>query len=127
MNQTTSEIIEIADMATMHHAQYQLEIERRLGRILATTYPNRDWYIDAMPTQGVVSIKCASISMEYGIVIHLTHDMIDVEKAAKKGAGELLERFFLSRNQRTNGVDSMELKRNIKGEVHGASKGEYVQ
>ena len=125
MNQTTHDIIEIATDTTYHNAMWQVDIESRLGNILAKIYPNRSWYIEALPDQGVVVVKCATISMEYGMTIHLTHDMIEVESRAKKAAGELLERFRLSRSRYTSGADDTDLKRDVMGQVIGANKGEY--
>ena len=126
LSQNVDSLIEVPTAADYRNARWQVDIESRLGHALANLYPNRDWYIDANPAQGVVTVKCASISMDYGMVVHLTHDMFEVERRAKLAAGELLERFRLSRSRQTNGVDNDELKRNIKGEVLGASKGEYA-
>ena len=126
LSQTTRETIEIATDTTYHNAMWQVDIENRIGLILSKIYPNRQWYIDAMPDQGVLVVKCATISMDYGMTIHLTHNMIEVEKRAKAAAGELLERFELSRRRNASGVDDLDLKRDIRGQVLGAIHGEYT-
>ena len=100
-------------------------LENRMGELLSRKYPSRQWYLDANVGGGVLDIRAIDISMKYGMVIHMTHTAMEMEQRVLKAAGELLERFALSRNKNANNEDSDSLKRRIDGEVVGAATGEY--
>lgn len=108
--------------------QHQLDreaMETQVGKILAATYPNRDWYVDSSEDLTTIDIRCLSISAKYGMIIHTNKSMLEMDKRVKEAAGELLERFKLSRMKFAQG-DEQALNRDIAGEVIGAKQGEYT-
>ena len=117
-------LIEVADQATFVQYRRQAEIERRVGSALMKTYPTRDWYVDSDVYGGVLEVKCSSISMKYGMIVHLHYSTEEVVKRAVKAAGELLERFRLGRQRLNKGTDEGDLQRNAMGEVITAAAGE---
>ena len=117
--------IVIADEFDLQNEVRKNRIETFVVGVLARHYPTRDWFVDANIDGGTVDIRCSSISMKYGMVIHLDKSNLEMERRVYAAASELLERFRLSRKQSATG-DEANLKRNIVGEVSGASTGEYT-
>lgn len=109
----------------IEHQINRENMETLVGRVLATTYPNREWYVDTSEDLSTVDIRCLSISAKYGMIIHTNKSVIEMEKRVKEAAGELLERFKLSRLKFATG-DEQSLRRDIAGEVIGAKQGEYT-
>ena len=115
--------IAITNQLILEQELRQNAIEREVIGFIIKHYPNRDWYVDAGDT--TLEIRCASISMKYGMVVHLDKNKHELERRVVAASGELLERFGLSRTKLTTGIDETDLKRTIDGEVLGAAKGEY--
>lgn len=95
------------------------DIRQRVGTALGRFYPHTTWLVDVNLAGGVVNISCPTISRKYGMVLHLTRDNTDLEVQAVSRAGELLERFRVSRE--TGRSDH--LKRSIDGEAMGVKDG----
>ena len=118
--------IQIADNEDMILAAKQNSIETRVGKHLLTLYPKRQWYVSASDDCSTVEIRCADISMKYGMVIHTNKSTREMEKRVREASGELLERFNLSRKKLAEG-DESDLVRTIDNEVLGAKTGEYLK
>lgn len=118
-----SEIV-VADNLILEQELRQNTVESDIVKILATHYPMRDWFVDANLEGGTVDIRCASISMKYGMVIHLNKSAFEMNRRVYAAASELLERFKLSRDKATTG-DEGDLLRDAGGDVLGAANGEY--
>lgn len=91
-----------------------------IGNALGRAYPTHPWLVDVDVVGGIASVRCPEISSEYGMVIHLTHDTATMEQKAVRFAGELLERFRVSRVR----AAFDHLNRNVRGDVVTAAKGE---
>jgi len=96
---------------------------RHLGNTLKQHYPTRNWVVDVRMSQGVAGIFCPDVSLKYGIIIHLTHIIFDLERRAVMAGGEILERFGLSREQGASNDDVLDLDRHINGEAVLAETG----
>ena len=118
--------IQLADNQDMILAARQNRIETKVGKYLLTLYPKRSWYVSASDDCSTVEVRCADISMKYGMVIHTDKSTREMEKRVKLASGELLERFRLSRNKLAEG-DESDLVRTIDNEVLGAKAGEYLK
>lgn len=95
---------------------------KQLGAALFKANPSRRWYVEVIDHGHIAVIKIPEISMEFGMVVHLTGSiMVDIKQVIMAGS-ELLERFNLTRG-RSDNHDLMSLERNHKG-VIGAKKGE---
>ena len=118
-------MIEVASELTLRETIKNHEIESRVGNALMQQYPTRDWYVEGNVSGGTVTVKCASVSMTYGMTIHLHSGGLEpVIRTAVKQAGELLERFNLGRDRLNSGDDESYLPRNLRDEVLTAQQGE---
>jgi len=106
----------------MKEAVHNDSVCRHFGAAVMKAYPGRQWLIEVLDKGYVCYIKIPTISMEFGtaVILHKTlrSDTINVVRAA----GEVLERFNLTRG-RTDNIDIFNLPSNHKG-VIGAEKGE---
>lgn len=91
-----------------------------VGRALGRAYPTVPWLVDANVDGGVLNISCPAISRKWGMVLHLTRTNEDLARRAVLAAGELLERWNVSRTRsRFDHIPRM-----INGEARGAKGGE---
>lgn len=98
------------------------EVCKVIGTHVTKTYPDRVWFVEVIDKGRVCRIRCPSISMEYGMEFVIM-ERVDLNcKKAALMAGEILERFNLTRG-RTDNSDMYELNRTIKGVV-GAKEGD---
>lgn len=96
---------EINDLETTETKYAKLEswICRNIGRVLTEKYPNREWRVETDLTRGVVIIQVPLLSTEKGYIIHMVNrTMHELQVRAVQAAGEIMERFGLSRNRTFN-------------------------
>ena len=115
-------MIEIASEAEMKEAMYCDALCKQLGHVIMQAYPNRRWYVEVFDKGKFAVVKVPEISMDYGVGVDLSTESVDNEVIIKRAAGELLERFKLTRGK-TNNEDVYNLKRNHKGVIGAASGG----
>lgn len=103
-------------------SEYQEGVaNNNLGKLvcmaLHRAYPFRDWSVYADCRGGIIGVKLDSVDGSNGFIIKLAHNTLhDIEEMAKKGAGEILERFNLSRTSGKNFNDEVKsLKRDARG------------
>lgn len=86
--------------AEVTEAQYEFYLAQKLGKKLMQTYPQRQWGVQVNVASGSATITCPSLSATKGYVIHLHGKTLhDLETRAVYAAGEILERFGLSRGR----------------------------
>lgn len=95
---------------------------QKIGNALAKHYPRRKWYVDVNWEGKIASVFAADISMEYGYQLHINKISEEIEKAAVKAGGELLERFKLSRERLAFGGHE-NLIRDLRGNAMAAKQG----
>lgn len=91
-----------------------------VGKALARAYPTVPWFVDANVDGGVITISCPNISQRYGMTLHLTNTNDELARKAVMLAGELLERYHVSRT--ISRFDH--IPRNVLGEAYDAPRGE---
>ena len=106
----------------MKEAVHNDEVCRHFGAAITKAYPGRRWLIEVLDKGHLCYIKIPTISMEYGIAVKLSKTLRSDTINCVRSAGELLERFKLTRGQ-TDNIDVFQLPSNYKG-VIGAEKGE---
>lgn len=106
----------------MKEAVHNDEVCRHFGNAITKAYPSRRWYVEVLDKGYLCYIKMPTISMEYGIAVKLNKTLRSDTIRCVRAAGELLERFNLTRGIADNS-DVLELPSNYKG-VIGAEKGE---
>lgn len=113
-------IVNIYNDDSVRLAVKSRDIRQRVGNAIAKAYRGMSWHIDVNLAGGIVTITSPKISVKYGMILHLTRDLMDLEVRAVRLAGELLERFRVSRET----GDATHLKRNVAGEALGVKRGE---
>lgn len=109
-----------AEMASeAAHARQAKAIATKVGNALRKHYRGRSWVVSANPVGRVVTVYCPEISLRHGFVLHLDKLAIQLEQAAIKAGGEILERFGQNRHN-TGGAT---LLRDSRGEAIAAAKG----
>jgi hypothetical protein len=103
----------------------RVAIAALLGRVLLAAYPGRDWMVKVSYDCSMATVFCAQVSLEYGYVLHTTASTVELERAAFRAGGEILERFGLHRTKK-DGDDATQLLRDGRGNVIGAKKGELT-
>ena len=96
------------------------DIRQRVGKALGRAYPTVAWLVDVNLAGGVVNVSTPAISKQYGMTVHLTHTTATLEQRVLKLAGELLERFNISRVTGNAG----HIQRRVNGEAVTAARGE---
>jgi hypothetical protein len=93
-------------------AKLEMWIAKKIGTALVSTYPSRQWGVRVDVRGGVMVILCPSVSNEKGYHLHLKGDTINtLEARSIRAAGEILERYGLSREKR---VDEKDVEGSLK-------------
>ncbi|MCF1431339.1 MAG: hypothetical protein LPD71_00085 [Shewanella sp.] len=95
-----------------------------IGNVLRKCYRGRDWLVKVDIENDVATIHCPQISTQWGYTIHIDCPMVVIQYKAVKYAGELLERFNLSRSRPVDG-DIESLPKNPLGYVKNVKEGGY--
>jgi hypothetical protein len=83
----------------LKHAVESDRICRAIGQKLTNVYPGHAWAVHVSVEGGVGTIRNPAISMEYGMVFYLNDTINGLQETAVRLAGELLERFKISREK----------------------------
>lgn len=110
--------IDLSEGVDTRQAKLESWIAKTIGGELMNYYPNRQWGVKVDIDGGMLAVLCPSLSKEKGYHIHLEgktmHQLID---RAKMGAGEILERYGITRNRYFNPDHLETLDRDVKDEV----------
>jgi hypothetical protein len=109
--------MEVYSPQEMEEAKRNDDICKKLGAALVRKYQNRQFYVEVVDNGRVAVVKMPAISMEYGLVLHLSGVIEADERKVVHAAGEVLERFGLTRG-RTDNTDISKLERNSRGSIH---------
>lgn len=75
-------------------------IAKQIGTDLVRTYPGRQWLVDVDSRNQVIVISCPSLSKRMGYRVHMKRDAVaDLIPRCRRAAGEILERFGVSRGR----------------------------
>ena len=113
-------VIQVADEVTLDTLKRQRQLRNTVGFALGRAYPRHPWHVLVPEDCSIVQVSCPALTSKYGMVIHANRTSQDLAQRAVKMAGELLERFGVSRERAEFGY----VKRNIAGEAVGAAQGE---
>src|SRR6185503_6850878 len=99
-------------------AKLEMFIAKRLGERVAATYPNRQWSVEVDLDNQMVVLMCPSVSTTKGYHLHFrTRTIHDMQAAAVKAAGEILERHNISRSNPFNPEVLETLPRDLRDNV----------
>lgn len=93
-----------------------------IGQALMKHYPKRNWMVKADGPGEVAFIANSDISTEWGMTVHTNCTDLDLQKRSVMLAGELLERFNLSRSFDA-ASDVHNLAKNKLGKTEGIKRG----
>lgn len=91
-----------------------------IGKALGRAYPTVKWLVGCSDDGTVVQFMAADITTQYGMTLRSDRPAHELETKAVRMAGELLERFKVSREV----PDFSHITRDITGEARGAKAGE---
>lgn len=112
--------IEVIDQDHEEVAKEQFRIAQAVGARLVRAYNNRQWKVIVDIKGGIMIVACDSISNNKGYHIHMAHrPLSELEDAAVKAAGEILERHNLSRLKLFNPDNFEDLPRDVQDNVIG--------
>lgn len=116
------QVIQVYNDDDMRLTRKSLNFRKMIGHTLATEYKGIPWRVDVNMDGGVATISSPLIdpNHKWGMFVHLDKGEQAIRATVKALAGELLERFRISR---TTGMAD-HLNRVIDGSVVGLSKGE---
>jgi len=99
-------------------AKMEYGLARHIGDHLAKCYPKREWAVYVDLPGGIIRIGCDSLSWTRGHVIHLgDKSPSDLKRAAAMAAGEILERFNISRSKKFDEAELDAIARDIRDEA----------
>lgn len=114
----------ITDPAETNVILAEYSIAQYLGASLKHSYPGRNWIVKVDMEGGMASVHCPDISMDYGCSFYLDNPLKQIQDKAIYYAGELLERFRLSRETVKEG-DIDNLPRTPLGFIKRINEGGY--
>lgn len=89
-----------ADGPTMRQNLADIELAKQTSELLQKHYPGHSWGVHVDSAQGVATIKNFRLSGNWGFVLHLSQfSASEYGKRVVMAAGELLERYNLSRGR----------------------------
>lgn len=97
-----------------------IHLARIIAEALEQAYPGHLWAVNVQGDQGIATIHNMMLSGRWGYIMHLDkrYSASETIAVAKRGAGEILERYNVSRGRMNN--DRMaEMKTDFAGRVIG--------
>lgn len=81
-------------------AKIEMWLAKAVGTKLVSVYPGRQWGVQVNAEGGILIISCASLSTDRGYHIHMHGENVKgLEIKAVRAAGEILERYNVSRKR----------------------------
>lgn len=104
-----------------HEAQamkVEFWIAKQIGEDLCRTFANRQWHVDVDSRNQVIVIACPSLSKRLGYRLHMKRDTVaDLIPRCRRAAGEILERFGVSRSKIIDPATLETFDRDVRDDV----------
>lgn len=111
-------VIDARLSANENVARIEFWIARAIGTKLVKTYPNRQWSVNVDGPNEVMVIQCPSLSTRKGYVIRISGLSIpQLEEKAVRAAGEILERYGVTRGRNQDPNEFDHLPQTVRDEV----------
>lgn len=106
----------------MSHEKKAGELEfylaKKIGEDLVKTYPGRQWMVDVDSRNEIIVICMPALSKREGYHLHMRRDnLAALLPRCRKAAGEILERFNMSRTRLVDPFDVEALPRDAQDNV----------
>jgi hypothetical protein len=83
-------------------AEVEFYLAKKIGEDLVRTYPGRQWMVDVDSRNEIIIIVMPSLTKREGYHLHMRRDnLAALIPRCRKAAGEILERFNVSRSRLT--------------------------
>ena len=93
-------VAQLIEETKVQQSYQEMQIAKVVGESLVRTYPNRQWGVQIDIDGGMAIVTCPSLSVAKGFHIALDgKNVIELVEAARRGAGEILERYGISRRR----------------------------
>lgn len=93
-------------------------IAKQIGEDLCRTYPNRQWCVDVDTKNQCVVISCPTLSKRMGYRLHMKRDTVaDLLPRCRRAAGEILERYGVSRGRIVDPMTMEAFERDVRDDV----------
>jgi hypothetical protein len=93
-------------------------IAKQIGMDLCRVYANRQWHVDVDSRNSVIVIACPSLSKRMGYRLHMKRDTVaDLIPRCRRAAGEILERFGVSRSRLIDPATLETFQRDVRDDV----------
>jgi hypothetical protein len=111
-------VIDFTESDDINRDKLEMWLAKQIGTAIAKKYPNRQWGVRVNVQGQLAIITCDDLSLLNGYHLLFNRDTVhDLQLRAVKAAGEVLERFNVSRNIIFD-PDIMEtVLRDFRGEV----------
>jgi len=111
--------INLEDSESTNQAKLEYYIAKQVGVRLEKEYPGREWGVRPDLTGGIVEIFCLALSGKHAYLLHMNGSIHDLIEKALRAAGEILERYGVTRNKKYD-IDITEaFDRDHNGDVIG--------
>lgn len=99
-------------------AKLEMWIAKGIGTELVNRYPKREWGVQVNVIDGYIVITCPALSTEKGYYLHMKGEALhELAQRAVHAAGEILERYGLSRERKFDPDIVETLNRDFKDQV----------
>jgi len=99
-------------------ARLEFWIAKRIGEDLVATYPNRQWQVNVDTRNETIIISCPSLSKRMGYRLNMRRDTIGaLLPRCRKAAGEILERYGVTRGRIIDPFDIEQMPRDLRDDV----------
>jgi hypothetical protein len=96
-------------------AQVEFWIAKRIGEDLVKAYPGRQWNVNVDTRNEIIIICLPTLSKKEGYHLHMRRDnLAALLPRCRKAAGEILERFKMSRSKIIDPYDIEQLPRDAQ-------------
>lgn len=92
-----SGVMEVVDADDFDAVIKSKQTRNTIGHAIGKAYPDVKWMVSINWPGRVAQIVAPDITDQYGMVVHLNCSLLELESKSVKMAGELLERFRISR------------------------------
>lgn len=110
--------IHVMELESVKVAKLESWMAKGVGQTLMNHYPNRQWGVQVDLEGQMIMITCPSVSHTKGYYISMVgRSLHDLQEEAKRAAGEILERYSLSRERHFDADVFETLDRDLSDEV----------
>lgn len=110
--------INMLELESTKVAKLESWMAKGVGQVLMNTYPNRQWGVTVDLEGQMIMISCPSVSHTKGYYISMVgRSLHDLQEEGKRAAGEILERYNLSRERHFDADIIETLDRDLSDEV----------